>query len=43
MHQVQEWSEADTMGYRLVFRDNRDDTFELTVNISLSEGYIDTF
>ncbi len=43
MHQVQEWSEEDTMGYRLVFRDNRDDTFELTVNISLSEGYIETF
>ena len=42
LHQVQEWNEGDVMGYRLIFRDNNDDTFEITLNISLSYGYIET-
>lgn len=42
-HQVQEWGEDDAVGYRMIFRDNRDDTFEITVDISLANGYIHTY
>ena len=42
-HIVQEWDDADQNGYRLIFRDDKDDTFEITVNISIAYGMINTF
>lgn len=42
-HQVQEWTDEDMMGYRMIFRDDKNDTFEITVNISLTGQYIQAF
>ena len=42
-HLVQEWDEIDQNGYRLIFKDDNDDTFEITLNISISQAYINTF
>ena len=42
-HIVQQWDDADQNGYRLIFRDEKDDTFEITLNISIGGGSIETF
>lgn len=42
-HQVQDWTDEDMMGYRMIFRDDKNDTFEITVNISATGQYINAF
>ena len=42
-HQVQEWTDEDVMGYRMIFRDDKNATFEITVNISLTNQYVNAF
>lgn len=42
-HEVQDWQDADMRGYRMIFRDENDDTFEITVNVYISYGMLETF
>ncbi len=42
-HEVQDWQDQDMHGYRMIFRDENDDTFEITVNVYLGYGMLDTF
>ena len=42
-HEVQDWQDQDMRGYRMIFRDENDDTFEITVNVYIGYGMLDTF
>ncbi len=41
-HVVDEWTTSDLTSYRLVFRDDKNYTFEITVNVSEVDGYLTT-